>query len=95
MTPDKLRRRDGEPLFAACDEALRAVVGALVPRLVVGVGAFAEGRAREALAAVGVEAEGFRVGRIPHPSPASPAANRGWAPQAEAALERLGLSLCR
>jgi single-strand selective monofunctional uracil DNA glycosylase len=30
---------------------------------------------------------------IPHPSPASPAANRGWAPQAEAALRAIGVAL--
>ena len=33
------------------------------------------------------------IGRIPHPSPASPAANRGWAAQAERALGELGVKL--
>jgi len=54
----------------------------------VGVGHFAEGRARAALAGVDVA-----IGRIPHPRPASPAANRGWAAQAERALAELGLRL--
>jgi single-strand selective monofunctional uracil DNA glycosylase len=31
------------------------------------------------------------IGRMPHPSPASPAANRGWAKQADAALRGLGI----
>ena len=32
-----------------------------------------------------------RIGRIPHPSPASPAANRGWAAAAKRELVRLGV----
>jgi single-strand selective monofunctional uracil DNA glycosylase len=86
LTPDRLRAADRDPLLAACDVALRRTVELLRPRLVVGVGHFAEGRARAALADSGVT-----IGRIPHPSPASPAANRGWAAQAEHALAELGL----
>jgi single-strand selective monofunctional uracil DNA glycosylase len=88
LTPDKLRAAEREPLVAACDAALRRTVELLRPRVVVGVGQWAEGRARAALAGTRV-----RIGRIPHPSPASPAANRGWAPQAERALAELGLRL--
>lgn len=86
LTPDRLPAAEREPLFAACDEALRDVVAALGCEVLVGVGAFAEGRARAALA-------GWpgRIGRMPHPSPASPAANRGWAPAAAAALAALGV----
>jgi single-strand selective monofunctional uracil DNA glycosylase len=72
-TPDKLPAGEKEPLFAACDRALRRTVELLRPVRVVGVGRFAEGRARVALAGLDVE-----IGRISHPSPASPAANRGW-----------------
>jgi single-strand selective monofunctional uracil DNA glycosylase len=35
--------------------------------------------------------QGTRIGRILHPSPASPAANRGWAEQAGKQLEALGI----
>ena len=52
----------------------------------VGVGAFAEGRARRALADADVP-----IGRMLHPSPASPAANRGWEAQAERDLRALGV----
>ena len=87
-TPDKLPAAEREPLFAACDAALRRAVEILgVPR-VVGVGAFAEGRAAAALDGLGVA-----VGRILHPSPASPAANRGWAEQAERELAAQGVEL--
>jgi single-strand selective monofunctional uracil DNA glycosylase len=87
-TPDKLPRVEREPLFAACDKALRASVSAFKPRYVVGVGAFAAARAAEALAATGVA-----VGRVPHPSPASPLANRGWDAEMRHALQRIGVRI--
>lgn len=87
-TPDKLPAAEAEPLEAACDWALRAVVAYLRPRLVVGVGKFAEDRAREALAGLGVG-----VGRVTHPSPANPAANRGWSQIVERELAVLGVRL--
>lgn len=85
-TPDKLPAAEAEALGALCAAHLRAVVAALEPDWVIGVGAFAEQQAAEALAGCAV-----RVGRILHPSPASPAANRGWAEQASAQLEALGI----
>lgn len=87
-TPDKLRKAERTPLFEACDRHLAEVVEALAPRWVVGVGAFAEERARRALP----HFDG-PVGRVLHPSPASPRANRGWAAQAEADLRALGIPL--
>jgi single-strand selective monofunctional uracil DNA glycosylase len=87
-TPDKLPADERTPLFEACDRALRRTVELLQPELVIGVGAFAEKRAKGVLAGMDV-----RIGRILHPSPASPAANRGWAPQAEAQLRALGVTI--
>jgi single-strand selective monofunctional uracil DNA glycosylase len=87
-TPDALPAREGAPLFAACDRALVALVRALEPRLVVGLGTFAASRARAALGA-----RGPRVGMVLHPSPASPRANRGWAREAERELAALGVEL--
>ena len=87
-TPDKLPAAERDALFVACDDALRATVMLLAPSLIVGVGAFGEKRARKALP----EFEG-PIGRMLHPSPASPAANRGWAPQAERDLRALGVTL--
>ena len=85
LTPDKIAKAESAPLFALCDRLLRATVTAVWPDLVVGIGAFAEQRART------VFGDSLRIGRVPHPSPASPAANRGWEQQAEAALRELGV----
>ena len=81
ITPDKLPSAEKEPLNAACDRHLRQLVTALEAQLVIGVGGFAEKRATEALTGMDVS-----IGKVLHPSPASPAANRGWA---EAATRQL------
>ncbi len=86
--PEKLPRAERAPLFAACDEALRRTVAMLDPRFVVGIGAFAARRAAEAVEALGHPA---RTGAAPHPSPANPRANRGWAALMDAALAGLGI----
>ncbi len=86
-TPNKLPKTERVPLFAACDAHLRALVDALKPRLVIGIGAFAETRAKEALADI----PGVQVGRVLHPSPANPRANKGWADAARRELAALGL----
>lgn len=86
-TPDKLPRSEREPLFAACDRHLRRVVRLLEPEWVVGIGAFAESRAREALG------DAVRIGRVLHPSPANPKAQDGWGAQARQELVRQGV--CR
>jgi single-strand selective monofunctional uracil DNA glycosylase len=87
-TPDHLPKSEREPLYTACDRHLRALVAALEPSFVIGVGAFAEARARQALAGVSA-----KIATILHPSPASPSANRGWAEQADAQLRAIGLRL--
>jgi single-strand selective monofunctional uracil DNA glycosylase len=85
-TPDKLSPAEREALYAACDRHLLALCDALEPELVIGIGKFAEDRARAALPA------SVRVATILHPSPASPLANRGWAAQALKQLRALGRS---
>lgn len=86
-TPDKLPASERDPLFEACDRALRAVVKHVDPTWVIGVGAFAEARARRVL-----PAESRRFGRVLHPSPASPRANQGWAAAMDEDLAALGLT---
>ncbi len=88
LTPDKLPSHDRASLLAACDEALRAMVACLRPRWVIGIGQFASRRAEVALSGSPV-----LHGRLPHPSPASPLANRGWETVADAAWSACGLHL--
>ncbi len=85
---DKLAPDEQRAIALHCDHALRETVRQLAPRCVLGIGRFAERRAGVALAGMGVE-----VGFIPHPSPASPGANRGWDAQAEAAIVGCGVEL--
>ncbi len=91
FTPDKLPAGERLPLEKICDDFLVEVVEHLRPEWVIGVGKFAEKRARKALDGVLCNDKPLQFGSILHPSPASPAANRGWAPQAQAQLEKMGL----
>jgi single-strand selective monofunctional uracil DNA glycosylase len=87
ITPDKLARKEREPLLSRCDHALTEIVEALEPSLVIGVGAFAAGAAERALGKM------VRVTQILHPSPANPRANRGWADEVRRGLKHAGVSL--
>jgi single-strand selective monofunctional uracil DNA glycosylase len=86
-TPDKLPASERSAIYALCDAALSDVVSELAPGRVIGVGAFAETRARQALG------QDAKIGRVLHPSPASPAANRGWSQQVEHQLANMGIAL--
>lgn len=86
-TPDKLPVAESAPLFAACDTRLRRLVDLYEPEWVVGVGAFARKKLEALFGARSAPVPGghrpAHIGTVLHPSPASPAANRGWAPAAE------------
>lgn len=86
LTPDKLPAAKTQHLYAACDTHLRAVITALEPEWVIGVGQFAMKKSMSLLGDYGC-----RLGAILHPSPASPAANRGWAEQATRQMTDLGI----
>ena len=86
-TPDKLPSSEREPLYEACDAHLRRVVEIVEPDWLIGIGAFAETRARIALGD-----RPLAFGRILHPSPANPKANRDWA--GTVAQELRGFGLC-
>lgn len=85
LTPDKLKRDERDRLEAVCDEALAASVDVLRPRRIVGVGVYA---AKRAALVTGRD----DVVTLPHPSPASPLANRGWDEAARKVLEDAGLA---
>jgi len=71
ITPDKIAGSTAQELLERCDEHLREVVSILNTERVIGVGKFAESRARSALDDGTIEVVGCW-----HPSPASPLANR-------------------
>jgi single-strand selective monofunctional uracil DNA glycosylase len=75
-------------MLEACDRALCRTVDLMKPTHVIGVGAFAEQRAATALEGMPVV-----IGRITHPSPANPKANRGWEALVETELDHLGIAL--
>ena len=61
------------------------MVRLLEPEWVVGIGAFAESRAREVLAHT------VMVGRVLHPSPANPRAQKDWGGKARRELRAQGV----
>ena len=88
LTPDKIRAAEMAAVEGACQRHLRRVIEILQPEWLVGVGGYAEAQLVMARDALGISA---KTGRVLHPSPASPAANRGWAEAAERQLKELGV----
>ena len=86
LTPDKLSVAEKTALFEVCDRHLCDVAQALKPLWIVGIGDFAMKRAEQVFPNGDV-----KIGRILHPSPASPAANRDWAGLATGQLRALGI----
>ncbi|MDF1536527.1 MAG: single-stranded DNA-binding protein [bacterium] len=88
VTPDKLKKADKERLFRLCDGATKRTIELLKPEFVIGIGKFAYDRCTAALDGMDV-----KVGRVTHPSPANPAANRGWEAIIEKELQEMGIQL--
>lgn len=85
ITPDKLNAEERSVLYSICDELFARVVEIIQPRQLIGVGAFAEQCAKRVLK------DRLPIGKILHPSPASPLANRDWAGTASRQLLALGI----
>lgn len=88
LTPDKIRAAEMEPVDVACQKHLCRLVEILEPQYLIGVGAYAENQMLKAQEQLGSSAV---IAKILHPSPASPAANRGWAEVAERQLKEIGV----
>ncbi len=84
LTPDKLPVEVQREINAICDGHLRTAVALLKPDWLIGVGRYAERCFRRVT-------PHSRIDFIIHPSPASPAANRGWAKAATDKLKELGI----
>lgn len=92
FTPDKLPAAAMRALQEACDIHLREALAALRPEWAIGIGAYAMKRIEQACAhpdAVRMLEHPPRIATILHPSPASPAANRGWTEAVEKQLALL------
>lgn len=85
-TPDKLPASEKKPLEEMCDQHLREIVDILEPEWLIGVGGFAKKRAEEVFKGTDI-----KIATILHPSPANPAANRGWAEAASRQLQEQGI----
>jgi len=94
FTPDKLPAGPRRALFDACDRHLGIALDALQPEWAIGVGTFAEQRLRAVLEGERIDstlARRIRIAQILHPSPASPAANRGWSEAVDRKMSELGV----
>lgn len=73
LTPDKLKKDEREKLFASCSSCLKKAIEIFEPDFIIGIGNFAEARAREAVGNMNL-----KITKILHPSPASPQSNKNW-----------------
>jgi single-strand selective monofunctional uracil DNA glycosylase len=90
ITPDKLPRAESEPVDVACRWHLAQMIHEMQPEYLIGVGVFAEKQFKATLEEHMPAYQG-KVGKILHPSPASPAANKGWSEAATKQLKDLGV----
>ncbi len=86
ITPDKIARDQMTAVYKACDGFLRTCIELYEPKIIVGVGAFAEKQATRLFGDTDI-----KIGRMLHPSPASPLANKHWPERAIDDLVQLGV----
>ena len=97
-TPEQLPAAELRPLYEACDRHLADSIEALQPQWLIGIGGFAEKRLKRIVEGDlldSVSARRLRIAQILHPSPASPAANRGWIEAVDLRMTELGLTRAR
>ena len=76
ITPPSMLAGVRKQIVELCDAFVCKMIQLLEVKVVVGIGKFAEERAKKALKAAGIN--GVKVVVIMHPSPINPAANKGW-----------------
>ena len=86
ITPDKIPSSEMTPVYEACDAFLMRCFDYYRPKFIVGIGVFAEKQARRLCSGASI-----RIGRMLHPSPASPIANKQWPHKAIDDLVKLGV----
>ncbi|XP_069686659.1 single-strand selective monofunctional uracil DNA glycosylase [Periplaneta americana] len=89
ITPAELKSSDRQAVNEICDETLRDVLELLQVEVLVGIGRYAEDRAKKALA--GTELlDKVKVVSISHPSPRN-FSSKNWREETTQLLEELGL----
>lgn len=89
ITPDKLPTEQRAAVDAVCMEHLLSLITILNPHTLVGVGAYATQKLRDA--ASRLPGKSFTIGTLLHPSPASPIANKLWSERPIQQLKELGI----
>ena len=89
ITPDKLPAEQRAAVDAVCMEHLLSLITILNPHTLVGVGAYATQKLRDA--ASRLPRKSFTIGTLLHPSPASPIANKLWPERPIQQLKELGI----
>ena len=89
ITPDKLPTEQRAAVDAVCMEHLLSLITILNPHTLVGVGAYATQKLRDA--ASRLPGKSFTIGTLLHPSPASPIANKLWPERPIQQLKELGI----
>ena len=84
LTPPDLKIHSRNQVLSLCDQTLKAVIELYMVKHIVGIGRFAEARAKKVLQINKIE--NVKVHFMIHPSPASPIANKGWGASAQEAL---------
>lgn len=93
ITPDKLPSQERNALLTVCDKALVQLLSYYQPRYLIGIGNFALKRL-ESICADNLDIYSkVKVSKIPHPSPASPAANQDWSGQTHKILCEIGITM--
>ncbi len=90
ITPDKTGKVERKKMEAICDKSLAETITIQKPKHIVGIGNYATKRAKAVVEALKLDHE---VINMPHPSPASPAANANWETSARTVLTKAGLDI--
>jgi len=90
ITPDKVKKQEMGKVLEACDAFITCLIELQQPEYLIGVGAYAEKQLKR-ITETHLSDREFKIGKILHPSPASPLANKGWAEMAEKQLIEQGI----
>lgn len=93
ITPGKLRIKERKELIEACNHSFLQLLHLLQVKLIIGIGNFASNTASKALKDSQQQNRfpHIRIEKLMHPSPANPAANKGWQGYALGKLKEIGI----